>query len=194
MNTGFLKLFRTGLILTVLGVGLLYPFANTQNSQAQQNPNREKVNEQTTDEQSKDMPPKTKVPLGTKRGLDELKAVLDASEPTNAPPIRKVIISVPNELPEYVRLREAGATAVREFFLIADIGSLNLDNFDPTSAPDPASPEGQRANLPNGGTIRLKTRKIKDNNNKSRSVGELQVKGHGIPGYEEVNQIEFFVQ
>jgi hypothetical protein len=49
------------------------------------------------------MRPTTKLPLGIKRGLDELKVVLDASEPTNVPSIRRVLISVPEELPEYFR-------------------------------------------------------------------------------------------
>lgn len=72
----------------------------------------------------------TKLPLGIKRGLNEVKVVLDASEPTNAPSIR-IVISVPEEFPEYFRLREAGSTAIREFFVIADINSLNINNFDP---------------------------------------------------------------
>lgn len=139
------------------------------------------------------MRPTTKMPLGIKRGLDELKVVLDASEPTNAPSIRRVVISVPEELPEYFRLREAGSTAIREFFVIADINSLNIENFDPTLAPDLESPEGQKAMLPNGGTIKLRIRRIKENKN-FRSIGELHLQNHGIPGYERVNQLEFITQ
>lgn len=62
------------------------------------------------------MRPIIKLPLGIKRGLDELKVVLDASEPTNAPSIRRVVISVPEELPEYFRLREASSISNSRVF------------------------------------------------------------------------------
>lgn len=138
------------------------------------------------------MRPTTKLPLSIKRGLDELKVVLDSSGPANSPSIR-IVISVPEELPEYFRLREAGSTAIREFFVILDINSLNINNFEPILAPDLESPEGQKAILPNGGIIKLRMRTVKENKN-SRSVGELNIQNHGIPGYERVNQIKFITE
>lgn len=181
-------------VFSIVGLGSSAKLVTGQTNQPhRQKPKIEEIGKQMADKQSEDMRPKTKVPLGTKRSLDELKAVLDASEPTNSPSIRRVVISVPNELPEYFRLREAGTTAVREFFLIADTNSLNLENFDPTSAPNLEGSEGQKAMLSNGGTIRLRIRKIKENKN-LRSVGELHIRDHGIPGYEKVNQVEFISQ
>lgn len=47
--------------------------------------------------------------------------------------------------------------------------------------------------LPNGGTIKLRIRTIKENKN-FRSLGELHIQNHGIPGYEKVNQVEFIIQ
>lgn len=138
-------------------------------------------------------PPKTKLPLGTKRGLDELKTLLDASEPTNSPAIRRVIITIPKDLPERFRLTQGGALAIAEFFLIADTKSLDLENFNPASQPSLQSAEGKKALLPNGGTIRLRVRKIKEDKNE-KSIGEIHIKDHQIPGYEKVNQIEFFVE
>ncbi|PIG93824.1 hypothetical protein [Gloeocapsopsis sp. IPPAS B-1203] len=138
--------------------------------------------------------PTTRVPIGTKRGLEELKAVLEASEPTNAPPppIRRVAISVPQNLPASIRLRQAGTTAIREFFLIADRNSVAPDSTMGV-IPDLESEQGVRASLPNGGTIRLKIRRVNENNS-TKSVGELRIRDHNIPGYEKVNQIEFVVQ
>jgi hypothetical protein len=46
--------------------------------------------------------------------------------------------------------------------------------------------------LPNGGTIKLRIRKVKENKN-SRSVGELHIQNHGIPGYKRVNKVEFII-
>lgn len=133
--------------------------------------------------------PTTRVPIGTKRGLEELRAVLEASEPTNAPPIRRVAISVPQNLPASIRLRQAGTTAIREFFLIADRNSVTPDSKMGV-IPDLESEQGVRASLPNGGTIRLKIRRVNENNS-TRSIAELRIRDHNIPGYEQVNQIEF---
>ncbi|MBE9128732.1 MULTISPECIES: hypothetical protein [unclassified Coleofasciculus] len=140
--------------------------------------------------------PTTRAPIGTRRGLEELRAVLEASEPTNAPSIRRVAISVPQNLPDSIRLRirlrEAGTTAIREFHLIADRNSVAPDSTT-GMIPDLESEQGVRALLPNGGTIRLKIRRVNENNS-MRSVGELRIRYHNISGYEQVNQIEFVVQ
>lgn len=138
-------------------------------------------------------PPKTKLPLGTKRGLDELRTLLDASEPTDLPSLRRVIVIIPKGLPERFRLTQSSALAIAEFFLIADTKSLDLESFNPASEPSLQSSEGKKALLPNGGTIRLKVRKIKEDRNE-RSIGEIHIKDHQIPSYEEVDQIEFFVE
>ncbi|MEQ8540063.1 MAG: hypothetical protein RIB93_21750 [Coleofasciculus sp. D1-CHI-01] len=142
---------------------------------------------------STDLAPSTRIPIGTRRGLDELKALLDASEPINAPSIRRVVISIPAELPDFVRLQEAATTAIREFFLIADSESLRLNDSDPRTVPDLESPQGVRARLPNGGTITLRIRRVNENNRR-RAIGEIRIRDHQIPGYEKVNQIEFVTQ
>lgn len=137
--------------------------------------------------------PKTKLPLGTKRGLDELKTLLEASEPTNSPVIRKIVISIPEGLPELYRLSQGGLTAIAEFFLIADVKSLNIHNFNPNNEPILESPEGQKAMLPNGGTIRLKIRKIIENGNQ-KSIGEIHIKDHQISDYQQIQQIDFVAE
>ncbi|WP_414565438.1 MULTISPECIES: hypothetical protein [unclassified Anabaena] len=138
-------------------------------------------------------PPRTKLLLGTKRGLDELKTLLAASEPTNSPFIRKIVISVPEGLPELYYLSQASLTAIAEFFLIADVKSLNLPNCNPNNEPILESPEGQKAMLPNGGTVRLKTRKIIENGNQ-KSIGELHIKDHEISDYQQTQQIDFVTE
>jgi hypothetical protein len=142
--------------------------------------------------QSPEPQPTTKVPLGTKQGLEELKALLDSSEATNSPVKRQVVVFIPKGLPEFAVYREAGALAIREFFLIADKASLNLDDPNPVSV-DLESPEGSKALLPNGGSIRLRIRKIKEGKN-MKSVGEIRIQNHGVAGYERVNEIEFVTQ
>jgi hypothetical protein len=147
----------------------------------------------TPGSQSDQLQPTTKIPLGTKRGLEELKSLLDASEATNSPVKRRVVISMPKQLPEFFLFREAGALAIREFFLIADKESLNLENFHPSSADEIESSEGKKALLPNGGSIRLKIRKLKQGKN-VRSIGEIRIQNHGIFGYADVKEIEFVTQ
>jgi hypothetical protein len=168
----------------LVGLSPLSVFVFRQSAQAQMQNSEEIPNDQTA--------PTTRVPIGTQRGLDELKAVLEASEPTKAPPIRRVIISIPQNLPDSIRLREAGTTAIREFFLIADRNSLTPDSTIGV-IPDLESEQGVGALLPNGGTIRLKIRKVNENN-RIKTVGELRIRNHNIAGYEQVNQIEFVVQ
>jgi len=136
------------------------------------------------------MPPTTKSPIGNRLGLDELTALFEASEVTKARPIRQVLIKIPAEMPDIYRRRVAANTAIREFFLIADKESFKYDGDTPRSAPDLTSPQGSKAILPNGGTIVLKLRK-ENNGKKQSTVGEIRLKDHRIPGYEEVTQIEF---
>ena len=136
------------------------------------------------------MPPTTKIPIGNRRGLDELTAVFEASEVTKAIPIRQVFIKIPAEMSDIRRRRVAALTTIREFFLIADKESFKYDGDTPRSAPDLTSPQGVEAILPNGGTIVLKLRK-ENNGKEQRTVGEIRLKDHRVPGYEEVTQIEF---
>jgi hypothetical protein len=134
---------------------------------------------------SLEMRPTTKFPLGTKRGLEELKVVLDASEPTNDPSVRRVIISIPQGLPERFRQIEPGGTAIRVFFMMAAPDSHSQPTFD--------SSEGQQGKLSNGGNIRLKCTQIEENNN-SYYIHEISLQNHGILGYDRVNKIEFVAQ
>lgn len=137
--------------------------------------------------------PATRVPLGYKRGLEELRAVLEASEPANTASVRRVVISVPANYPAFRRSQEAASTAIREYFLIADSRSLTASNSDRPVVPDLESEQGVEALLPNGGTIRLKIRRISEENC-TKAIGELQISSHKISGFEPVNQIEFVVQ
>lgn len=157
-------------------------------------PGSEQLGQAQVQDSNETQVPKTKLPLGTKRGLEELKTLLEASEATNAPTIRKVVITVPKGLPERFRLGLGSSMAIAEFFLISDVNSLNLENFDPAKEPDLQGSEGKKALLPNGGTIRLRVRKIKENNNNQRSIGELHIKNHQIPGFEKVNQVELVTE
>lgn len=136
--------------------------------------------------------PLTKTPIGTKIGLDELAALLDASDPTNAKLIRRIVISLPGDIPEIHRCQTSGNTAIREFFLIAG-ESLKSDSKTPKSVPDLTAPQGWKAMLPNGGTITLRLRK-ENNGKQQRTVGELLLKDHYISGYEDINQIEFIAE
>jgi hypothetical protein len=179
---------RSSTIIVLTSLSVLVLMANLM-SQAQPPDNLSP----TPGSQSDQLQPTTKVPLGTKKGLEELKSLLDASEATNSSAKRRVVISIPKELPEFVSFREAGALAIREFFLIADKASLNLENFNPSSATDLESSEGTKALLPNGGSIRLKIRKLKQGLN-TRSIGEIRIQNHGIFGYEDVKEIEFITQ
>ncbi|OKH20025.1 hypothetical protein [[Limnothrix rosea] IAM M-220] len=135
-------------------------------------------------------PPTTESPIGTRQGLEELADLFEASEATKAKPIRQVVISLPDDMPDQYRRRVAANTAIREFFLIADKKSFKYDGDVPRSAPDITAPQGFKAALPNGGTIALKLRK-ENNGKKQRTVGVLRLKDHQILGFEEVNQIEF---
>lgn len=141
---------------------------------------------------SNELAPSTRVPIGTKTGMDELRAVLDASDPTNAPPLRRVVISIPAGVPDSMCSQEATTTAIREFFLIAG-ESLRLRDDTPRTAPDLESPQGVRARLPNGGEITLRIRRV-NLNGEQRAIGEIRLGDHQIPGYEQVNQIEFVTQ
>lgn len=142
--------------------------------------------------QSNPAMPATRVPLGYKRGLDELRAVLDASEPAHVPSVRRVVILLPPNYSEFRRSQEAAMTAIREYFLIADQRSLTASDSNKPVVPDLES-EGVAASLPNGGTIRLRIRRINESDC-GQAIGELQISNHKIPGFEQVNQIEFIVQ
>lgn len=169
----------------LFSLGSLGVFVLRQSAQAQvQN------SESTSSDQAL---PTTRVPLGYKRGLEELRAVLEASEPTNAPPIRRVVIFVPPNYPESRRSQEAAMTAIREYFLIADSTSLASSESTTPVIPDLESEQGVGALLPNGGTIRLRIRRERQNG-KERANGELRIRDHNIAGYEQVNQIEFIAQ
>ncbi|MGB3693112.1 MAG: hypothetical protein WA865_12540 [Spirulinaceae cyanobacterium] len=124
--------------------------------------------------------------------MSELEAVLEASEPTNAPPIRRVVISVPSQLPDHMRANQASGFAIREFFLIAG-ESLRRRDDGPEVALELKTPEGIRGDIPNGGRITLRIRKI-NQGNKQKVIGELRINDHQIPGYEQVNKIEFVTQ
>lgn len=139
--------------------------------------------------------PSTSAPIGFLTGMDELAALLAASEPTNAAPIRKVVVSLPDDMPEAYKRQESANTAIREFFLIADNESdaLRSDGETPQPTPDLTAPRGVRADLHNGGTITLKLRK-ENNGSKQDTIGELRIGEHDISGYERVNQIEFAVE
>lgn len=139
--------------------------------------------------------PSTLALIGLLTGMDELAALLAASEPTNAALIRKVVVSLPENMPEAYRRQEAANTAIREFFLIADRESdaLRSDGQTPQPAPDLTASGGVRADLPNGGTITLKLRK-ENNGSKQDTIGELRIGQPNIPGYERVNQIKFAVE
>jgi hypothetical protein len=137
--------------------------------------------------------PQTKKLIGNLRGLEELKSILEASEATGSPKVRKVIINVPANLPEHFRLLEASRTAIREFFLISDRESLDLENLNSSPAPDLESPEGKKAKLTNGGTIALRIKRIKDKKF-DRAAAELIIKNHNIVGFEDVTKIEFDTQ
>jgi hypothetical protein len=116
--------------------------------------------------------PQTKKLIGNLRGLEELKSILEASEATGSPKVRKVIINVPANLPEHFRLLEASRTAIREFFLISDRESLDLENLN-------SSP--------------LRIKRIKDKKF-DRAAAELIIKNHNIVGFEDVTKIEFDTQ
>lgn len=99
------------------------------------------------------MPPTTKSPIGNNLGLEELTALFKTSEATKAKPIRKVVITIPEEMSDIYRRRVAGNTAIREFFLIADKESFKYDGDITRPAPDLTAPNGFKAMLPNGGAI-----------------------------------------
>jgi hypothetical protein len=126
-----------------------------------------------------------KFPLGTKRGLEELQVVLEASEPTNEPSTRRVVISRHQGLPEPFASMEPGSTAIRVFFMMAAPDSHSTLTLD--------SSEYQQAKLSNGGTIRLRRTQIEENNN-SYYIHEIYLQNHGILGYDRVNKIEFIAQ
>lgn len=137
--------------------------------------------------------PTTPIPLGYKRGLEELSAVLEASEPTDDPAVRQVMISVSSNYPEFRRSQEAAMTAIREYFLIADSQSLASSENSAAAVSALESEQGVGALLPNGRTIRLRIRRaIVDG--RERANGELLIYDHRIAEYEQVNQINFFVQ
>jgi hypothetical protein len=181
-----IKTYYSFMSLCLLGIVSSGTFIGTQVGQAQKQ-------ESTKVSQEGTMKPETKKTIGTLRGLDELKAVLESSEPTKSPKVRRLIISVPSNLPEHFRLLEAARTAIREFIFIANRESLDLDNIDQQPPGSLESEEGKKAKLSNGGTIALRIKKIKENK-LNRSTAELVVKDHNISGYEEVTKIEFDTQ
>jgi hypothetical protein len=165
----------------LVGVGLPTFLASQQTGQAQGQSSPEL------------QPPKTKLPLGTKRGLKELKNLLDSSEPTNSPSIRRVIIYIPKSLPKHFHQTQAGSRAISEFFLIAEANSLNLKPLNADYPPNLESAEGRKGLLSNGGTIGLRVRKVIERNCEI-SVGEIHLTNHQIAGYEKVRQIDLVTQ
>lgn len=134
--------------------------------------------------------------IGTSRGLDELRILMESSEPTNAPPVRRIFITPTEGTPEGIQAQQAATAAIREFFLIADSNSFDTDAII-ALAPDLEGPSGVAAGLENGGTIRIKIRNanaVTSGNSSQKPSAELRLRGHGIAGYERVNQIEFVIR
>lgn len=134
--------------------------------------------------------------IGTSMGLEELSILMEMSEPTNAPPIRRIFVDPVEGMPEGIQAQQAATAAVREFFLIADRNSYDTDEII-ALASDLESPSGVAAGLENGGTIRIKIRNanaVARGNSNQKPSAELRLRDHGIAGYEQVNQIEFVVR
>ncbi len=176
-----IRLAKTLLYALLAGWGLSAMFTSHYLGHAQM---------QDPQDASNEMAPSTRSPIGTKQGMDELKALLDTSDPTNNPTVRMVVICIPKKLPDYIRLHETPNTAIREFFLIADSNSLRLSDNSARTVPDLESPQGVRARLPNGGSITLRIRRVNENRDQ-RAIGEINIRGHQIPDYEQVNRLEF---
>jgi hypothetical protein len=119
--------------------------------------------------------------LGTKQGLVELRALLDASKPTEAPGIRKIVIQVPKNLPEASRYSvDAALQGITEFFLIIATGKNLAPERNPRT-------EGLSGELENGGTINLiASPKEKP---EDTSLARIIITNHRVPGYEKVQEI-----
>jgi hypothetical protein len=146
--------------------------------------------------------PSARSPIGFKQGLEELHAVFEASDPTENPSTRLVVIVLPEKIPEFMRANHSSGTAVRAFFLIAgqslvdDQARLGQEPASPKlSLPDSADRSlTKETSLPNGGLIGLTVRKIKQPLGPEQSIGGLILENHGVTGYEQVTLIEFMSQ
>jgi hypothetical protein len=142
--------------------------------------------------------PSARSPIGFKQGLAELHAVFAASDPTENPSIRQIVIVLPEGIPDFMREQTSGSTAVREFFLIAGsqlIADQSLQSDDNALIEIPKDdPLKRKTSLPNGGFIGLTIRKIKPPQGQERSIGGLVFENHGVAEYEQVTLIEFIEQ
>jgi hypothetical protein len=140
--------------------------------------------------------------IGCKQGLEELLAVFEASDPTENPSTRRVIIVLPEDIPEFMRANQSSGTAVRAFFLIAGqslIEDQAIQNQDSSLLKLVVADRTDRsltkkASLPNGGVIGLTVRKVKHTLGSEQLIGGLMLEKHGVAGYEQVTLIEFIAK
>ncbi|MDY7014288.1 MAG: hypothetical protein SVX43_11950 [Cyanobacteriota bacterium] len=175
-----LRLTQSLLYGFLVGFGISVVFVSQNSGRAQM----ENSNPQNT---SDNLAPSTRSPVATQRGMDELKATLAASDPTDDPSIRRVVITIPAGGPDFMRLREASSTAIRVFHLVA---GESLTGSPINAEYGLESSQGVRGRLPNGGTIALRIRKVNEDNGRG-NIGEILIRDHQIPGYEQVERIEF---
>jgi hypothetical protein len=131
------------------------------------------------------------VPLsafGRLSGVEELKFLISVAEPTDSPTIRRIYVSAPQDMLEFIRNQQAVNLAAREFITIADPASLDGERLE-ASLGDLDGPVGIKAGLASGGTIRLRVRNPSKLGEKPSA--EIHVTKHGIAEYEKVKQIEF---
>lgn len=168
--------------ITLVGLSatclILYPNLVEQKSQAQVS---------GTDDESPLMKLQN-VPFGTKTGEEELQALLQFSEPTQSPNIRKVVIPIPTNnsgesLPEDALKKLPGVIAWAEFSRIVERESY-----------PPAKPQnqekfqenGKKGRLSSGGILHLRV-----DSKKTPVTATISISGYDIPGYEKVRTIEF---
>lgn len=157
---------------------ILYPNLVEQKSQAQ-------VSE--TDDESPLMKLQN-VPFGTKTGEEELQALLQFSEPTKSPNIRKVVIPIPTNnsgesLPEDALKKLPGVIAWAEFSRIVERES------SPPAKPqnqEKFQENGKKGRLSSGGILHLRV-----DSKKSPVSATISISGYEIPGYDKVRKIEF---
>lgn len=175
-------MIKRRLFITLAGLSatclILYPYLVEQKSQAQVS---------GTDDESPVMKLQN-VPFGTKTGEEELQALLQFSQPTQSPNIRKVVIAIPTNnlgesLPEDALKKLPGVIAWAEFSRIVEIESSppakpqSQENFQEN---------GQKGRLSTGGILHLRV-----DSTKSPVTATISISGYEIPGYEKVRQIEF---
>lgn len=127
------------------------------------------------------------MPFGIKSGEEELQALLEFSQPTQSPSIRKVVIPIPTSasgtrMPDEALNQLPGVSAIAEFHRIVERessppGRPDQDNFEV---------EGKKGRLPGGGILHLQV-----NSKKSPVTAIINISGYKAPGYEQVRRIEF---